>query len=142
MKKAIMFSTAICVLCFVLGVLSGWHGCMSYNRSNKIEIVKAQHAALDAADKVMDNNQLFDTDGSDAMVKYLDLASKVDSLYKLENQGLCSSLSKILSKTRSQYTWDNCTRKLLERAVGALECVYEHILVHAVRGAYTFSLGN
>lgn len=80
-----MFSTAICVLCFVLGVLSGWHGCMSYNRSNKIEIVKAQHAALDAADKVMDNNQLFDTDGSDAMVKYLDLASKVDSLYKLEN---------------------------------------------------------
>ena len=78
-----MFSTAICVLYFVLGTLSGWHGCMSYNRSNKIEIVKAQDAALKAADKVMDNNQLFDTDGSDAMVKYLNLAHKVDSLYQL-----------------------------------------------------------
>ena len=84
MKKAIMFSTAICVLCFVLGVLSGWHGCTSYNRLNKTEIVKAQDAALKAADKVMDNNQLFDTDGSDAMVDYLNKASVVDSLNKLE----------------------------------------------------------
>ena len=49
----------------------------------KTELVKAQEAALDAADKVIDNNQLFDTDGSDAMVKYLDLAHKVDSLYQL-----------------------------------------------------------
>ena len=49
----------------------------------KTELVKAQEAALDAADKVMDNNQLFDTDGSNAMVKYLDLAHKVDSLYQL-----------------------------------------------------------
>ena len=49
----------------------------------KTELIKAQEAALDAADKVMDNNQLFDTDGSDAMVKYLDLAHKVDSLYQL-----------------------------------------------------------
>ena len=94
MKKAIMFSTAICVLCFVLGVLSGWHGCMSYNRLNKTEIVKAQDAALKAADKVMDNNQLFDTDGSDAMVDYLNKASVVDSLNKLEQQALayCSCL--------------------------------------------------
>lgn len=49
----------------------------------KNELIKAQEAALDAADKVIDNNQLFDTDGSDAMVKYLDLAHKVDSLYQL-----------------------------------------------------------
>ena len=49
----------------------------------KTELVKAQEVALDAADKVMDNNQLFDTDGSDAMAKYLDLAHKVDSLYQL-----------------------------------------------------------
>lgn len=62
-----MFSTAICVLCFVLGTLSGWYGCMSYK--------KAQDAALKAADKVMDNNQLFDIDGR---------ASVVDSLNKLE----------------------------------------------------------
>ena len=85
MKKAIMISTAICVLCFVLGVSSGWRGCKSYSRSNKIEIVKAQDAALKAADKVMYNNQLFDTDGSDAMADYLQKAAVVDSLCNLEN---------------------------------------------------------
>ena len=77
-----------------MGVLTGFHGCESkYNliKANantiqyKIEVIKAQHAALNAADEVMDNHQLFDTDSSDTMVKYLDLASKVDSLYKLEN---------------------------------------------------------
>lgn len=50
----------------------------------KTELIKAQGAALDAADYVMGQNELFDTDGSDAMVKYLDLAHKVDSLYQLE----------------------------------------------------------
>lgn len=79
-----MLSTAICVFCFVLGALYGWHGYMGHNLLNKAEIVKAQNAALKAADKVMDNNQLFDTDGSDAMVDYLNKASVVDSLNKLE----------------------------------------------------------
>lgn len=50
----------------------------------KIEVIKAQRAALKAADKVMDNNELFDTDGSDIMADYLDKAAIVDSLYKLE----------------------------------------------------------
>lgn len=50
----------------------------------KTELVDAQRAALDAADHVMGQNELFDTDGSDVMVKYLDLAHKVDSLYQLE----------------------------------------------------------
>lgn len=49
----------------------------------KTELVDAQRAALDAADHVMDQKELFDTDGSDVMVKYLDLAHKVDSLYQL-----------------------------------------------------------
>jgi hypothetical protein len=49
----------------------------------KTELVDAQRAALDAADHVMSQNELFDTDGSDVMVKYLDLAHKVDSLYQL-----------------------------------------------------------
>ena len=50
----------------------------------KTELIDAQHNALKAADKVMDNNQLFDTDGSDAMADYLDKAAVVDSLNKLE----------------------------------------------------------
>lgn len=130
--KKIIISTVCVVIAFIAGALTGFHGCESkYSliKTNantipyKIEVIKAQHTALNAADEVMDNHQLFDTDGSDAMVKYLDLASKVDSLYKLENQGLCSSLSKILSKPRSQYTLGNCPGKLLKRAVGTLKCV-------------------
>lgn len=50
----------------------------------KIEVINAQRAALKAADKVIDNNELFDADGSDDMADYLHKAAIVDSLYKLE----------------------------------------------------------
>lgn len=50
----------------------------------KTELIKTQKAALDAADHVMDKNELFFTDGSYEMVKYLDLVNKADSLYQLE----------------------------------------------------------
>ena len=49
----------------------------------KTELVKVQEAALDAADHVIGEHNLFDTDGGDTMAKYLDLAHKVDSLYQL-----------------------------------------------------------
>lgn len=93
MKKVIITSTVCTIIAFAAGVLTGYHGCESkyslvlanYNTiPYKIELIKAQEAALDAADHVMGNNELFDTDGSDAMAKYLDLAHKVDSLYQLE----------------------------------------------------------
>ena len=50
----------------------------------KTELVNAQRAALDAADHVIGEHNLFDTDGGDTMAKYLDLAHKVDSLYQLD----------------------------------------------------------
>ena len=99
MKKVII--TTVCIIiAFIAGVLTGYHGCESKYRlikanantiPYKIEVINAQRAALDAADHVMGEHNLFDTDGGDTMVKYLDLAHKVDSLYNLENQGLCSS---------------------------------------------------
>lgn len=75
---------------FILGQYKLLHN--DYN--TKTELVDAQHDALKAADKVMEKNQLFDTDGSDAMVDYLNKASVVDSLNKLEQQALayCSCL--------------------------------------------------
>ena len=91
MKKVII--TTVCIIiAFIAGVLTGYHGCESKYRlikanantiPYKIEVIAAQRAALDAADHVMGQNELFDTDGSDVMVKYLDLAHKVDSLYQL-----------------------------------------------------------
>ena len=91
--KKIIISTVCVVIAFIAGALTGFHGCESEYRvikanaktiPYKIEVINAQRAALKAADKVMDNNQLFDTDGSDAMVDYLNKASAVDSLNKLE----------------------------------------------------------
>ena len=82
MKKVII--TTVCVIiAFIAGVLTVYYG-FEYKYHHKIELIKAQKTALDAADSVMSNNELFDTDGSDAMAKYLDLAHKVDSLYQLE----------------------------------------------------------
>ena len=81
MKKVII--TTVCVIIsFIAGVLTVYHG-FEHKYHNKIELINAQKAALNVADSVMDENELFDTDGSDTMVKYLDLAQKVDSLYQL-----------------------------------------------------------
>ena len=50
----------------------------------KVELLDAQYAALEQAEKVMWNNNLFDADGSDDMAEYLELYCKVDSLYKTQ----------------------------------------------------------
>ena len=91
--RRIILSIVVLVCGFVAGYCTGkengkniilsQYKLLHNDYDSKTELVKAQEAALDAADKVMDSNQLFDTDGSDAMVKYLDLAHKVDSLYQL-----------------------------------------------------------
>ena len=46
----------------------------------QVEIIKAQKKALEYADSVMDKNQLFDTDGSDTMAKYLEYSSLAGKL--------------------------------------------------------------
>ena len=91
--RMIILSIVVLVCGFVVGYCTGQENGkdiilsqykLLHNDYNaKTELIDAQKAALDASDKVMDNNQLFDTDGSDEMVKYLDLVNKVDSLYQL-----------------------------------------------------------
>ena len=94
MKKTIITFVLSTVAAFIIGVQCGYHGCESKYRlikanantiPYKIEVINAQRAALDAADHVIGEHNLFDTDGGDTMAKYLDLAHKVDSLYDLEN---------------------------------------------------------
>lgn len=103
--KKIIITTVCVIIAFIAGVLTGYHGCESKYRlikanantiPYKIEVIDAQRAALDAADQVMEGHELFDTDGGDNMANYLHKAAIVDSLYNLENQGLCSSFSKQL----------------------------------------------
>ena len=91
--RKIILSVVVLVCGFVAGYCTGQENGKNiilsqykllHNDYNaKTELVNAQRAALDAADHVMGQNELFDTDGSDAMVKYLDLAHNVDSLYQL-----------------------------------------------------------
>ena len=93
MKKTIITSVLSAFAAFIIGIQCGYRECESKydlieaNANTipyKIEVINAQRAALDAADHVMGEHNLFDTDGSDVMAKYLDLAHKVDSLYQLE----------------------------------------------------------
>lgn len=91
--RKIILSVVVLVCGFVVGYCTGQENgkniilsqykLLHNNYDAKTELVNAQRAALNAADHVMGENELFDTDGSDAMVKYLDLAHKVDSLYQL-----------------------------------------------------------
>lgn len=89
----IILSVVVLVCGFVVGYCTGQENGKNIVLSQykllhndydaKTELVNAQRAALDAADHVIGEHNLFDTDGGDTMAKYLDLAHKVDSLYQL-----------------------------------------------------------
>ena len=82
--KKIIITTVCVIIAFIAGALTVYYG-FEYKYHNKIELVKAQKAALDAADHVIDDHELFDTDGGDNMANYMRKAAIVDSLYNLEN---------------------------------------------------------
>ena len=76
MKKTIIISTVIGVLCFVLGMSAGWHGHKSQSRAvYKLAILKGQ-----LADSIMSNNNVYDMDGSDHMASYLYVSARLDTL--------------------------------------------------------------
>lgn len=77
MKKTILHCTLAAIVAFGAGF------CMSQiMHSSDAELIDAQNAALEKAEVVMDNNDLYDIDGSDDMAEYLDLCMEVDSIYK------------------------------------------------------------
>lgn len=77
MKKTILHCTLAAIVAFGAGF------CMSQiMHSNDAELIDAQNAALEKAEIVMDNNNLYDIDGSDDMAEYMDLCLEVDSIYK------------------------------------------------------------
>lgn len=77
MKKTILHCTLATIAAFGAGF------CMSQiMHSSDAELIDAQNAALEKAETVMDNNNLYDIDGSDDMAEYMDLCLEVDSIYK------------------------------------------------------------
>lgn len=84
MKKTIIISTVVGVLCFVLGMSAGWHGHKSQSRAvYKLAILKGQ-----LADSIMSNNNVYDMDGSDQMASYLYVSSRLDTLLA-KQRALC-----------------------------------------------------
>lgn len=84
MKKTIIISTVIGVLCFVLGMPAGWHGHKSQSRAvYKLAILKGQ-----LADSIMSNNNVYDMDGSDQMASYLYVSARLDTLLA-KQRALC-----------------------------------------------------
>lgn len=76
MKKTIIISTVVGVLCFALGMSAGWHGHKSQSRVvYKLAILKGQ-----LADSIMSNNNVYDMDGSDHMASYLYVSDRLDTL--------------------------------------------------------------
>lgn len=76
MKKTIIISTVVGILCFVLGMSAGWHGHKSQSRAvYKLAILKGQ-----LADSIMYNNNVYDMDGSDQMASYLYVSARLDTL--------------------------------------------------------------
>lgn len=76
MKKTILLCTLAAIVAFGAGF------CMSQiMHSGDAELIDAQNAALEKAEIVMDNNGLYDIDGSDDMAEYLEFCCEVDSLW-------------------------------------------------------------
>lgn len=92
MKKTIL----ICIFASILAFNAGWvtnqkvtetipveeYNTLKEANDFKRELLDAQYRALEQANKVMDNNELWDEDGSDDMMYYLDYMEVVDSLYE------------------------------------------------------------
>ena len=86
-----MKKTILCILVIIICFGAGWFACLKVNTDSiesakfKRELIDAQNAALKKAEIVMDNNNLYDIDGSDEIEDYLNLCQEVDSLWKTQS---------------------------------------------------------
>lgn len=89
MKKKVIIGVALSTVCLIASFLAGYNTCYNVNevdilKSNQDlchELIEINENALNKAIIVMDNNDLWDTDGSDAMSDYLEAQAIVDSVY-------------------------------------------------------------
>lgn len=65
---------------FSLGYVPGYLLSSKNGESDK-ELIEVQRKALVLAERIMNNNNLYDLDGSDDMSDFLDLWCQSDSLY-------------------------------------------------------------
>lgn len=86
MKKNILLCSIAAIVAFGAGFIT----CLKVNtfsveqKAFFKELIDAQNAALEKAEIVMDNNDLWDADGSDDMAEYFELCCEVDSLWRTQ----------------------------------------------------------
>lgn len=72
--KGLFLSVAVSSICFFFGY--------QFCKGMHAELIDAQNAALELAEEVMDNNNLWDKDSTATMQQYIDCSLAVDSLYR------------------------------------------------------------
>lgn len=88
MKKNILVCTLVAIASFSAGYFThqkvNSYEFIKEANDFKAELIDAYDVALLKADKVMDNNGLWDKDGSDDMADYMEYHAKIDSLYSTQ----------------------------------------------------------
>jgi hypothetical protein len=74
MKNNIFYYALVAIAAFCMGFL------MCQNIDNNYQLITIQAKALEKAEEVMDQNNLWDIDGTDTMDDYYVLKAKADSL--------------------------------------------------------------
>lgn len=80
MAKQIITTALTAILFFIAGAACNNANLYKANASSR-KIIKAQDKALIKAEEVMNNNNLWDADGSDTMAEYMEACNKVQTLY-------------------------------------------------------------
>lgn len=80
MAKQIISTALTAILFFIAG--AAYNNASLYkDYASSRKIIKTQDKALIKAEEVIDNNGLYDTDGSDTMADYMKACNKVHTLY-------------------------------------------------------------
>lgn len=84
--KGLLFSLAAGAMCFFFGYqfCKGMYAETQEAHDFRIELIDAQGTALELAEEVMNNNNLWDKDSTATMQKYIDYSLAVDSLYRTQ----------------------------------------------------------
>lgn len=84
-KCAIVIIVTFCTGFFTSQIVNYYKNRELIEANNfKRELTRMQGDCIEMANKVMDNNNLWDSDGSDDMMNYLNLYCAVDSMYSTQ----------------------------------------------------------
>lgn len=83
MKKTTLICTLVAIVAFGAGYLT----CQKVSKNNiessnfKRELIEAQALTIERAEYILNKHNIWDKDGSDEMMEYMEYYEKVDSLY-------------------------------------------------------------